>query len=301
MMTKKPGRLSAIALTIATAATFGISGCSAVTVKAAPQSPSAAATTSAAKDMLPSKVKDAGVLRFATDDTIPPFVFKEGGTLSGATYELMEAIAKQLGLKLEEQATKFGSLITTLQADRADVSGGDFTDTAVRQQTVDFVDYESTSHKVLVPVANPKNINSIEDLCGMTAGSSTGGLDAKLENDQSAKCVQDGKPAVNVLLFDSPSSAVVALQAGRLDAIAEEAAPGAYAAKTTGTLKQVGGPLLISNHGFAFDKSNSELSKAVYTAVQELISNGTYKKIYEKWNLSETALDAPLFNGKPLS
>ncbi|HEX2518421.1 MAG TPA: transporter substrate-binding domain-containing protein, partial [Castellaniella sp.] len=100
------------------------------------------------QDLVPTAIRQRGVLRYAADPGSAPFILKNanGDGWSGATYELMEGVAKRLGLKLDYLSTAFGNLVTVLQADRADVSAGELTDTPERRKVVLFVDYEKVWH-----------------------------------------------------------------------------------------------------------------------------------------------------------
>lgn len=286
---------------VATGVLILTSACGGVSVSDSSKDSSSGSSSGAAsgspRSLLPDDVRSSGVLTWATDDHLPPFVFKEGSADKGSTYDLVEAMGKVLGVKIRVLDTQFGSLITALQSNRADFSGGDFTDTEEREQTVSFVDYEKTDHKILVQSGNPEGVKGLTDTCGKTAGSSTGGLDAVIEQDQSKACVKQGKPKVDVKLFDSPSSAVTALEAGRIDVVAEEDQPGAYAARTTGKIEQVGPPVAKGVHGLAVAKSRTDLLKAMQAALNQLIKDGTYDKILKKWDAQDTALSAATING----
>lgn len=250
----------------------------------------ATAIDQSARALLPARIRNAGVIVFASDAVIPPFIFTEGNRYVGSTYEFETAIAAKLGLKLKILNTVFGNLITSLQSRRADASMGDFTDTPVRRRVVNMIDYEKTSHKVMVKSGNPKHIAGVADLCGMTVGSSTGGLDALLEEQQSAVCKKEGKSPLSIKLFANTDGADLAVESGQIDAIIEEDQPGAYLARMTGKVEQVGAPVGKSLHGIAVIKGDESLTKALHKAMQDVLEDGQYAKILAKWHASDTAL-----------
>src|SRR6478735_367943 len=71
---------------------------------------------------LPDRVKTAGKIIIATQPNYPPITFKDVATnqLSGFDIELGEAIAKELGIKVEWQETAFAQLLSSLQTGRVD-------------------------------------------------------------------------------------------------------------------------------------------------------------------------------------
>ncbi len=66
----------------------------------------------------PQTVKE-NTLSVGSDLTYPPFVYMKDGKPAGFDVELMEGVAKQLGLAAEFKDTRFTSLITGARANHS--------------------------------------------------------------------------------------------------------------------------------------------------------------------------------------
>ncbi|MCP6188330.1 transporter substrate-binding domain-containing protein, partial [Klebsiella pneumoniae] len=65
----------------------------------------------------------------------------DGTTVLGFDKELTDLLAEQLGVNFEWNNAVFDSLITQLTSERIDIAISGMSDTAERQQQIDFVDY----------------------------------------------------------------------------------------------------------------------------------------------------------------
>ena len=113
-----------------------------------------------------------GVLQVGSDISYAPIEFFEEGTQNaeGLDVDLANALAEELGVRAEFINTGFDGIIGALNASRFDVLMSAMTVTEERQKEIDFIPYFSAGTDILVAAGNPKNIKSIEDLSGLTAG-----------------------------------------------------------------------------------------------------------------------------------
>ena len=81
---------------------------------------------------VPAEIADAGVLQVGSNVQSPPnnFYAADGSTVVGSDHDLITAVASTLGLEVEYQNQDFGSLITSLQSGRVDVTIAAMNDTA---------------------------------------------------------------------------------------------------------------------------------------------------------------------------
>ena len=123
---------------------------------------------------LPDRVKKAGKIVAATQPNYPPISYKDPATnqLQGFDIDLGEAIAKELGVKIEWQETAFAQMISSLQTGRVDIAMAGMSDLPARREVVDFVDYMKTGPQFFTTVANAGQLKSVEDLCGKKVGAS---------------------------------------------------------------------------------------------------------------------------------
>ena len=122
-------------------------------------------------------LNEDGVMTVAANAIFPPIVsIDPDGTYVGFDVDVMEAIAKELGVKVNWVSIKFDGIIPGIAAKRFDVGVTGVTDTVEREQAVDFVNYATVGSGIMVQAGNPKNIHSLEDLCGKIVASQTGDL-----------------------------------------------------------------------------------------------------------------------------
>jgi polar amino acid transport system substrate-binding protein len=106
-----------------------------------------------------------------------------------------------------------------------------------------------------------------------------------------------GKPGVSVQVFPDQNGANLALSSGRAQLVFADSPVAAYAVKkSNGQFKLVGAAYATAPYGLAFPKS-STLDKAVLAALEDLMKNGTYKAIFNKWGLGASTISSPKING----
>lgn len=258
------------------------------------------ANVQSAAQLLPQKIRAAGVLTVATDPRFPPNTFydTDGKTIIGINPDLAAALAKVLGLKLQLVPTGFAALITGLQAGKYDIAMSGISDTLPREKAVDFVDYADNGQSFIVPTGNPAKIEKPEDICGKSLALVEGTISVGIAQKQSEKCVAEGQKAANILLFPSASQAILQLQTGRAQANIANHNKGVYMAQQShGKLEVTDYVFEAAYEGIAISKQQPDLLKAIHAAMDELWANGEYHAILKKWHTEATAIDAPLING----
>ena len=125
----------------------------------------AGALTAAAADV-PDRIKKAGKLVAATQPNYPPIAYKDpaSNTLTGFDIDLGEAIAKELGLKIEWQETAFAQMISSLQTQRVDIALAGMSDLPARREVVDFIDYMKTGPQFFTTANRAGELKTIEDV-----------------------------------------------------------------------------------------------------------------------------------------
>lgn len=255
------------------------------------------APNAAAQALLPAKIKESGTLKIGGETQLPPYLYTEGDKIVGLEADFMVALGKVLGLKPVVENTKFAAMVTGLTSNRIDVAMSDFSDTVERQKQVTFVDYTKAGQQLVVQKGNPKAIRSLADLCGTATGGPTGSLSVKVAQEQSEKCVAEGKAAVDVKQFPSGSDASLALQNKRIDSLAFDAALATQLTREKPDAVEVAGDLFaLGYHGAAVRKTDTELQKALQAAMDSLMSDGTYTKIINKWGVEKMAMGSTEIN-----
>ncbi|MDQ0823149.1 ABC-type amino acid transport substrate-binding protein [Arthrobacter sp. V4I6] len=278
----------------------GLTACGAGSTPAAEvKTFSAADVDPAAAAALPERYKNAGVIKVASDIPYPPMeMFDENQQLTGLDFDLAQALGAKLGVKLELQTQAFDSIIPSLQSGKNDIIMSGMNDTPERQESLDFVDYFHAGFSILVPEGNPKNITTALDLCDMDVAVQKATVQAEILRSYDQPCADKGSSLIRVSELPLETDVQTAVRSGKAAADVVDSAVAAYAAKTAGggaifdLVKDPANPAGYNPvyTGIGVLKKDAELSKALLTALQALIADGTYDTILAKYDLSDYAV-----------
>lgn len=266
---------------------------------------SSTTTTTSGTDLfskLPAAIQSSKEIKVGSDIEYAPIEFFKEGTqqVQGVDYDIGQALGSKLGVKVTFLNAPFDGQPAGLKAKRFDMVMSARTDTKTRQAEDDFVDYFTAGTAILVQKGNPKNINSLDDLCGKTVALEKGTTQADVADGQSTKCQVAGRATVNVLKLDKDTDALQQLKIGRSDADLNDFPVAAYNAKTSGggnDFQVTGQQFQSAPYGIAFSKDNTQLRDAVQLALKAIIADGTYDQILSKWGVSAGALKTADING----
>jgi polar amino acid transport system substrate-binding protein len=256
----------------------------------------AAAFAVAAAD-LPDRIKKAGKIVAATQPNYPPIAFKDPASnqLMGFDIDLGEAIAKELGVKVEWQETAFAQMISSLQTGRVDIALAGMSDLPARREVVDFVDYMKTGPQFFTTVARAGELKTVEDLCGRKVGASRStNWPGQMEDLSKAVCTAKGRPAMTVVGTEGSVDARTQLKSGRLDAAVQGSETLPYFQKQEpNTIVLIGVPFNEGLSGIPVLKTEAQLRDAVKEALDRLQAKGIYDQILAKYGLQSSKL-API-------
>jgi polar amino acid transport system substrate-binding protein len=231
-----------------------------------------AADVTAARDL--EAIKKSGVLIGGTEGSYPPFNFFKGATLTGFEIELAEALAKRLGVKMQWRALGFDALLPALNQDRFDIAVSSFGVTPERQKAVDFTDpYYCSGGQI---VARPGGPRTAADLAGKVVAVQIGTTYA--EAVKRASAIKEAKT------FPRDTDAQQNLISGRVDAwVTDRFVIFDVMGKNPKLALQRGELLFTERIAFAVEKGNDGLRIAVNRALADLLADGTYRTISEKY------------------
>ncbi len=244
--------------------------------------------------LVPAAIKSKGTLIIGSDTTYAPAEFLGGSggqTPMGYDVDIAKAIGATLGLKVEVRTADFATILPSL-GPRYDLGVSSFFITKERSKAANFVGYFQAGTQWAVQKGNPKNVN-LDDLCGKSVGVQTGTFQENPDiSGRSAKCVAEGKAAINVVSLKNQTDVTTRLVAGGLDAMAAGSITVAYAiSQTGGQLQNLGDVYGASPVGIAVAKDDMPLADVVAKAVNQLIKDGEYKKILDAWGNGGGAID----------
>lgn len=220
------------------------------------------------------KLMEDGKLTYASSGLYKPFNYTEAGELTGFDVEIGAAIAEKMGLEPNPVTTPWETITQSLLGNKFDVIIGSMAITAERAERVNFSDpYYYSGGMIFVP-AGSDEITSAEDLKGKRIG-----VVAQSTYDTAAQDYTDDIKYYN--------SDVVALNdltvKGRLDAVITADVVGFEAIAAGLEIKDVGEPLWIEQAAVAVRKEDKKLLEGINKAIQELVEDGTYEEISNKW------------------
>ena len=245
---------------------------------------------------VPQDIKSTGKLVVGVNIPYAPNEFKDaGGQIVGFDVDLMNAVAATMGLTADYREADFAKIIPSIQGGTFNVGMSSFTDTKERQASVDFVDYFTAGIQwAQKPGAgiDPNNACGKKVAVQATTVEETDELPAK-----SKKCVDAGKPEIEIVKFDSQDAVTNAVVLGQVDAMSADSPVTAYAIKqSNGKLEAAGELFEAAPYGWPV-KKDSPLAQSMLKALEHLIASGDYKTIATNWGLEKGMLEKPAING----
>ena len=229
-----------------------------------------AATTTTTLD----RIKAEGKLTFAMSGQYPPFnFFNEQNELTGFDVEIGQELAKRINVNPAPVATEWDGIIAGLTTSKFDIILGSMAITDERLQKVNFSSpYYRSGAQVIVP--SDSNISGGTDLKDKTVG-------VVLGTTFETKARELG---ANVKTYKGDPDAFNDMRNGRLDAVITDKIVGLNAIKKNNYPYKLAGDLLyVEKMGIAIRKDSPKLLEAVNNALTEMMDDGTYQQISEKY------------------
>lgn len=294
----------------AVAAAALLTGCATGNAASADQTsaPSASSTTAAVNEelrsLVPKEILDAGVLHVATSLGNPPNVMTgDDGELSGIMYDIGVQAAAVLGLTTEWEDMQFAGIVPGLQSDKFDISMGSLADSPARQEVIDLVDILHYDSVFLIRKGDPTDSADLDHACGKRIGVLAGATQIARVQAASTECTTQGEEAIEMVEYQTPTDAQAQVGSSQLDAYFGPIFVLQHTAATAGNGNtfEVGDVLYDNGTPWAIGmkKDRGQLAEALEGAVRELVENGTYAEILEKYDAESGALDVDdiLVNG----
>ncbi|MFD8026434.1 ABC transporter substrate-binding protein [Streptomyces lavendulae] len=251
--------------------------------------------------LLPADVRAAGSLRVGSSVGSPPAAYYPDGQdkpPAGQDIEIADAVAKVLGVRLERQDASFETILPALGSGKYDVGTGNFGVTAERLKTIDFVTYVNDGQGFAVRTGSTAltgRVTDLTSLCGLTIGTGAGTTFEKTLTEQRGVCAAAGRKPYEVKVFSETGAVTTALQQGRIDVVMSTINGLRHQAAQPAARTTFLGEYHRFDVGFAL-KKGSPLAPALQAAVNELIGNGTYARILQKWGTTASAIDTSRIN-----
>lgn len=222
-----------------------------------------------------------GTLRVGMDPTYMPFeMTNKRGEIIGFEVDLLKAMTKAMGVKLELVSTSYDGIIPALLTDKFDMIGSGMTLTQERNLRINFSEpFIVVGQTLLIrkeladKVKSYKDLNSADYRITSKIGT-TGEMVAK-------KLIAQAKYSG----FDNEQEAVMDVVNGKADAFIYDAPYNIVAVNKAGA-----GKLVFLDQPFTFEPLAFGLKKGDYDSINwinnwlhQIREDGTYDRIHAKW------------------
>jgi len=222
-----------------------------------------------------------GILTMATNADFPPYEYWEGGRIVGIDAEIAAAIAAKLGKELQIEDMDFNSVLVSVETGMFDMAMAGLTVTEERLERVHFtISYANGVQAIIVP--EDSTITSVDDLFADGAFH-TIGVQLSTTGDLYTTWDLEDEGLAVVERFNTGSDAIMALVAGRVDAVIIDNQPAmAFVAMNPG-LKVLETEFANEDYAIAINLENTALLNAINEALKALKADGTIQAILDKY------------------
>jgi polar amino acid transport system substrate-binding protein len=213
-------------------------------------------------------------LTVGSDIPYPPFELGKSGEYTGFDIELMEAIGEKIGRTPEFQDTSFETIFRDVAQGKFEAVISAATITEEREKEVAFSDPYYLSEQAIL-VQEGSDVGGIEDLEGKTVAAQQGTTGLELGKEKAN--------AGELRPYPEGPDAINALKAGTVEAVIIDQPVAQNAVEKEGGVEISESVPTEESYGIALAKDNTKLLQEINKGLEEVISEGTYKTIYEKW------------------
>jgi polar amino acid transport system substrate-binding protein len=224
-----------------------------------------------------AKLVKQGQLTTCTHLPYAPFQLEQGGKIVGFDVDMIDLVAKRLGVPQRIVDTSFETIKTgaVLNTDRCDVAAAGMTITADRAK---FLDFSAPYFKATQALMAKKDsgITGLDTVKGKKLGSQAGTTGEDYVRKQ----------GFDPQSFENSQAELDGLRTGQVNVIVQDEPVVRYWLKnpTNSAYAVVASLQTNEQYGYAVRKGgNPALLKHINEAIAQAKRDGTYKRIYEKW------------------
>ncbi|MGV0816224.1 bifunctional serine/threonine-protein kinase/transporter substrate-binding domain-containing protein [Mycolicibacterium boenickei] len=245
---------------------------------------------------VPSEIRDSGRLVIGVNVPYAPNEFKNSsGEIVGFDVDLMKAVARTMGLVPDFRETGFEGILPSVQDGNFHVGMSSITDTAEREEQVDFVTYFQAGTLWARRAGTSADPGSA---CGLRVGVAYSTIQETTEIPaKSDECVAAGLPPVEEVVRTHQDEVTAALIAGEVDAMTADSPVTGFAIKLSGGALEPAGEVFDSApYGWPVAKG-SGLAESLRLALEHVMNSGEYRTIATMWGVEMGMITQPVING----
>jgi ABC-type amino acid transport substrate-binding protein/predicted Ser/Thr protein kinase len=297
--------IAAAVVLVAALGTFGVwqwvgsRGGSARPASVAESSATPAPVTGAVSEIaatVPEDIRKSGRLLVGVNVPYAPNEFKSSsGEIVGFDVDLMNAVAKTLGLTPDYRETAFESIMPSVSGGDFNVGMSSFTDTKEREANVDFVTYFQAGTLWAQRAGSSVDPDAA---CGLKIGVTYASIQETEEVPaKSDQCVAAGVSPIDKVVYTRQDDLTAALIAGEVEAMAADSPVTGFAIKLSGGQLAPAGEIFdTAPYGWPVAKG-SGLAESLRRALEHLIQTGEYRTIATMWGVEAGMITSPVING----
>lgn len=221
------------------------------------------------------KIKTSGKVVVGTSADYAPYEFvDDAGKITGFDVELMEEIAKRMGVELVWTDMPFDSLIAAVQEGKIDMSISCFNYSEERDAQVDFSDaYYTSEDAFLVTEAFTGTITDPLQVAQYKIGVQSGTVQ---DDWVTTELIDAGlMPESNLSRYERVDQAALDLQSGRIDVLVADSVPAKAIIQQTGGLKIIyEGMLYTGPINIVLPEGDTALREEINKIIKELQGEG---------------------------
>jgi polar amino acid transport system substrate-binding protein len=207
-----------------------------------------------------------------------PFQFERGGKIVGFDVDMIDLVAKKLGVKQAIVDTPFEGIQSgeDLNARKCDIAAAAMTITPERAEKIAFsAPYFDANQALLVKKGS--GIEGLEDLVGKTLGVQSG-TTGKMYAEENAP------EGVELKDYEDVALELSSVKSGQVPAAVNDIPVLLDYVKQNPELEVAAQFETGEQYGFGMKKGTSqELKRVVDQVIEQARSDGTYDRLYEKW------------------
>ena len=229
-----------------------------------------------------ARVRARGELRIATDGTYPPFEYIENDKVVGFDADIGDAVGKELGVKVRFISMEWSGVLASVENGNCDLVISGTTITEERKKGNAFSRPYFLSGQVIARRKGDTSVTKPEDLL---AGNRTAAVQSETTGQYALE--KRGMPKERIHHFDTLQDAILDTRNGKSDgAVGDLPAFKDIIRKGYPEMEVTpGGVFVEENLGIVARHDGRDLIAAVNLALDRIMADGRYAKIYEKWML----------------
>lgn len=235
-------------------------------------------------------------IKVGADPQTPPYVFRDAedfDRIIGFDVDLARFVFDCAGVDVEYQLGGWSGLLPAVVAGQIDVMWDTLYYTAERAEQVDYVIYMQAATGALTQAGNPKNIMSLDELCGNGTAVGLGTVEEAAMRTKSQECVDAGQEPIDIKTYPDMAAGFRLVQNRRTDIVLSDLS---LVMKMVADDPDVYGLAFKILTGFkigaAVKNDNDDLLRAIADGLMVAQASGEQAKFFERY-IMDPELELP--------